>query len=259
MTNPLSLQKLDALLRSGESYTLEFKERPDKSLAAEACAFANASGGRVVIGVTDQGVVVGTDTSNAARSWAQDTLNHIEPRLQTFDDRVDITNPGGLPKGVTKENFGTISVARNGVIANLLHRAHYIEKMGAGIPHMQHATNARKVPAPTFSFDEFFRISFPRPVLAADEIVPAGAQETKEKTIGKTVESKGATTGKTREKTRDLLMDAIRANSLATTQELAQVAGISPKGVEWQLERLKKDGVITRSGPDKDGRWEVVA
>ena len=73
----LNAQELDALVRSGESYTLEFKERPDKSLASEVSAFANASGGRVVIGVTDQGVVVGTDTSNAARSRVQDTLNAI--------------------------------------------------------------------------------------------------------------------------------------------------------------------------------------
>ncbi|MDR1277037.1 MAG: ATP-binding protein, partial [Candidatus Accumulibacter sp.] len=38
---------------------MEFKENADKSLPAEVCAFANASGGRVFIGVDDSGRVVG--------------------------------------------------------------------------------------------------------------------------------------------------------------------------------------------------------
>jgi ATP-dependent DNA helicase RecG len=177
--------------------------------------------------------------------------------VEIFDNRIDITNPGGLPKGLTKENFGTISVARNGVIANLLHRARYIEKMGTGIPRMRHAADTSRMPAPTFSFDGFFRISFPRPVLAADEIAPTGetVQETGEKTREKTRERTGE---KTVGKTRGLLLDTIRTNPLVTTRELAQVAGISPRGVEWQLEQLKKGGIIKRNGPDNGGRWEVV-
>ena len=75
------IKDLDVILSEGESYTIEFKESPDKSLPSEVCAFANASGGRIFIGVNDNGKVVGTDTSNAARSKIQDTINQIEPRL----------------------------------------------------------------------------------------------------------------------------------------------------------------------------------
>ena len=75
------LKDLEAILSEGESYTLEFKESPDKDLPSEVCAFANASGGRVFIGVDDGGRIVGTDTSNAARSRIQDTINKVEPRL----------------------------------------------------------------------------------------------------------------------------------------------------------------------------------
>jgi ATP-dependent DNA helicase RecG len=72
---------LDIILSEGESYTVEFKESPDKDLPSEVCALANASGGKVLIGVHDDCYVVGTDTSNAARSRIQDTINKIEPRL----------------------------------------------------------------------------------------------------------------------------------------------------------------------------------
>ena len=38
---------LDVIISEGESYTVEFKENPDKDLSLEVCAFANASGGKV--------------------------------------------------------------------------------------------------------------------------------------------------------------------------------------------------------------------
>lgn len=75
------IKDLDVILSEGESYTVEFKESADKSLPSEVCAFANASGGRVFIGVDDSGRVVGTDVSNSARSRVQDTINQIEPHL----------------------------------------------------------------------------------------------------------------------------------------------------------------------------------
>ena len=76
-----SIKDFEVILAEGESYTVEFKEYADKSLASEACAFANAAGGRIFIGISDRGDIIGTDTSNAARSRIQDTINQIEPRL----------------------------------------------------------------------------------------------------------------------------------------------------------------------------------
>jgi ATP-dependent DNA helicase RecG len=96
------IQDLAALLSEGESDTVEFKENADKSLSAEVCAFANASGGRVFIGVDDSGRVVGTDVGNAARSRIQDTINQIEPRLKVsidvLDDIIVVTVPEGKHK-----------------------------------------------------------------------------------------------------------------------------------------------------------------
>jgi len=37
--------------------------------------------------------------------------------------RVDIVSPGGVCKGITFDNFGTISITRNSTIATLLHRS----------------------------------------------------------------------------------------------------------------------------------------
>ena len=93
---------LDVILSEGESYTVEFKESPDKELPSEVCAFANASGGKVYIGVHDKGYIVGTDTSNAARSRIQDTINKIEPRLNVSIDVLDNIVVLTVPKGTHK-------------------------------------------------------------------------------------------------------------------------------------------------------------
>ena len=51
------MKKLEQLIATGEGYQLEFKENIDKSLAKKVCAFANADGGILLIGVTDAGKI----------------------------------------------------------------------------------------------------------------------------------------------------------------------------------------------------------
>jgi ATP-dependent DNA helicase RecG len=69
------IKDFDIILSKGESHTVEFKETADKTIPNEVYAFANASGGQIFLGVTDKGDVLGTDTSNVARSRLQDTIN----------------------------------------------------------------------------------------------------------------------------------------------------------------------------------------
>jgi len=96
------IEDLDAILSEGESYTVEFKESPDKDISREVCAFANASGGKVYIGVHDKGHVIGTDTSNTARSRIQDAISKIEPRLSVGIDIADNIIVLTVPEGTHK-------------------------------------------------------------------------------------------------------------------------------------------------------------
>jgi ATP-dependent DNA helicase RecG len=96
------ISDLEIVLSEGENYTVEFKENPDKELPSEVCAFANASGGKVYIGVHDDGYVVGTDTSNAARSRIQDTINKIEPHINVIVDIIDNIIIVTVPEGTNK-------------------------------------------------------------------------------------------------------------------------------------------------------------
>jgi len=40
--------------------------------------------------------------------------------------------------------------------------------------------------------------------------------------------------------------------------ELAETVGITPKGVAWQIDQMKKRGILKRVGPAKGGHWEVI-
>lgn len=40
--------------------------------------------------------------------------------------------------------------------------------------------------------------------------------------------------------------------------ELAEVSGLTTKGIEWSLRKLKAQGILKRIGRARGGRWEVV-
>ncbi len=64
----MTKQELGVLIKEGEGYTLEFKENLGKKFAVEVVAFANSMGGKILIGVDDEGNIVGTDISNNQRA-----------------------------------------------------------------------------------------------------------------------------------------------------------------------------------------------
>lgn len=82
--------------------------------------------------------------------------------VEIFSNRVEISNPGGLPKGLNPKDFGKRTLARNPLIAALLNRAKYIEKLGTGIQRMRQEMAGAGLPEPGFQFDGFFAIELKR-------------------------------------------------------------------------------------------------
>jgi len=446
------IKDFDIILSKGESYTVEFKETVDKSIPNEVCAFANASGGRIFIGITDKGKVVGTDTSNVTRSRLQDTVNKIEPRLsvditahdnimlvtvpegtnkpyscpngfylrsgpnsqklerssiveffqseeqihydqiirkdlplyekfnekaynayirsakisevldrdtllvnmdcagyygnnlyftnagalffrvndedvkfrhagivcglykgtdkayvldakefnsdiisnieeaitylkrhlnlsyrietikrenilelpenalreavinaachrqyyekgarimvEIFDDRVEITSPGGACKGITERNFGKISIARNSVIASMLCRIDYIEQMGTGIERMRNAAKDAEVAEPEFDMEGFFRVIFKRSLLnnnkstAITDRLPIDTDRLPIEIGDRTA----------------AIMNYLNENGSAKSADFAKLLGLGSDRVRQILQTLVKSGIIIKHG-----------
>lgn len=163
--------------------------------------------------------------------------------VEVHDDRVEIVNPGGLPKGLSLRELGTVSVRRNAIIADLFSRMHMVERTGMGIRKMKEAMVAAGLHEPTFEPDGFFRAIFLRSPEFALKEGAAVAEKTGEKT---------------RKKTREKILDLIRQNPEITAAELAKKVGLTSKGIEWNIRKLKSEGCLRRIGPDKGGRWEVL-
>lgn len=76
-----SAEELSLILEEGEGYTLEFKQSVNSDLPKELVAFANASGGRIFIGVSDANQVTGCDFSNKTFSKIETMAADCDPAV----------------------------------------------------------------------------------------------------------------------------------------------------------------------------------
>lgn len=80
--------------------------------------------------------------------------------IHIYPNHIDIENPGGLYHGLNIDDLGKRSVRRNRLIADLLHRAGYIERIGSGFDRMRHALEINKNPPLEVVVSNFFNIRF---------------------------------------------------------------------------------------------------
>ena len=81
-------------------------------------------------------------------------------------------------------------------------------------------------------------MNVPRPKWEKGEGLEAGGQKTVEKTVEK-------------------IFDLIKSDPQITQKQIMDKTGLTRRGVEWNLKKLKDDGRIKRVDPDKGGHWEV--
>ena len=101
--------------------------------------------------------------ANALIHRAWDVESQI--RVSMFDDRIEIISPGGLPSGITEDEYlsGKLSVLRNRNLANVFYRLGFVEIFGTGItrikqlyeeglnqPDFEVSENAIKIVLPVF-------------------------------------------------------------------------------------------------------------
>ncbi len=124
---------------------------------------------------------------------------------------------------------------RNELIAEMLHRVHFIEKWGRGIKLI-----LSKEPDAEFSeVGTKFITTFKRKSYFEGK---------------KGFEKLGEKLGENEIK----ILDFIEQNKYVTISELSKSLKISTTAVENNLAKLKRKKVLKRVGPDKGGYWEVV-
>jgi ATP-dependent DNA helicase RecG len=184
--------------------------------------------------------------ADALREALVNSLCHRDFRIPKsnevaiFKDRVEIFSPGDFPEGYQPEDFikgHERSILRNPLIAGVLYLSKDIEQWGSGLKRISKACAEAGVRVEFKILKSGFLVTFYRE--PAKDFLPS------------TVE-------KTMEKTGEKIIFLIRHDPKITTAELAKKTGLSVRGVDWNIARLKKQGILRRIGPDKGGHWKVL-
>ena len=178
----------------------------------------------------------------------RDYMHYGDSSVKVFDDHIEFFNPGPLPESISIEQLvqgDYTSQARNKKIAFVFKEAGIIEKYGSGIKRIKNGFVDYDLEVPKFeNFQHGFRvIAFSKTVL-----------KTVEKTVLKTVQE---TVLKTVEKTDIQILNLIKNNPKIIIKDIQEATGLSRRGVQWQIQKLKEQNIIKRIGPDKGGHWEV--
>ncbi|MGI6587370.1 MAG: RNA-binding domain-containing protein [Peptococcia bacterium] len=100
------------------------------------------------------------------RVW--DVNSYIQ--ISMYDDRIEINSPGGLPEGISQEEYlyGNISVLRNPIIAGVFYRLDIIEKFGTGVTRIN-KEYIKSISKPSFNISKN-NINIQLPLIESDKL-----------------------------------------------------------------------------------------
>ena len=145
----------------------------------------------------------------------------INTKVSMFEDRIEISSPGGLMYGMSKENFlaGAFSILRNPIVANVFNRIGIIEAFATGIKRANNAYRDYSV-KPSIDVDEF----------GVHVILP-------------TTDSQKAMSSKDRS-----YLDLLNPNIKYTRAELETLLKLSKDSLIRVLNRFLADGLLKKEG-----------
>lgn len=107
-----------------------------------------------------------------------------------------------------------------------------VEQVGSGVPRIRKAMLESDLPAPEFRTEGLFTLVLSREKLRKNEV-------------------------KTREETREEIMRIIKESPKITMRQIAAQTGLTPKGVEYHIRKMREEELLKRVGSTKSGSWEI--
>ena len=155
------------------------------------------------------------------------SLKGLHIQIALFSDRIEVTNPGGLPLGQTmKKALAGYSKLRNHVIGRVFRKLQLIEQWGSGLQKIYALCNKIGLKSPIFEEqDSHFRAT-----------IYSSKQE-------KTLFSKN----------EQRLINYLEKNGTIQTQQAAKLWKLSNRASRTRLSKMAKEGSIIRiSTSEKD-------
>ena len=206
-------------------------------------------------------------------------LQNSRIQVAIYDDRLEITSPGGLMPGVTldkmKEGYSKI---RNRALAHAFSYMNLIEAWGSGIPKLLEAMREYGLRDPEFCDLEIgFRINLYRRTEGENAVTAQAKQDElriedkpDEKRKGAEKEPKRSRKGAEKEPKRSRRKEAkngaeirtgilqrMRENPAITQTRLMEEFELTRKQIQLMIKDLQKNGLVERQGSNRSGKWVV--
>ena len=169
-------------------------------------------------------------------------------QVAVYDERLEVTSPGGLYNGLTYEEvMNGHSKIRNKGIANIFSQMGLVEAWGSGIKRILNAAEEYGLSKPRFQeFDNMFRVE-----LFRSSFPMTNGKEN----IGEASEVVWRTDlNDTQQKIIKLLSEDHQLSAV----KLAEKIGVASRNIENNIKKLKEYGILIRHGSPKNGYWEIV-
>jgi predicted HTH transcriptional regulator len=179
-----------------------------------------------------------------------DYIRGAFPVVEFYSDRVEITSSGGLPLGLTREEFfNGVSHPRNHELMRIFLNMRLCEQLGSGMKKIMKAYR----PEDYKITDNFViaRFKYNEHALA----VLNGSEK-----FGESSEKVHGSSEKFAELsiTKKRIIELIREDNTVTTDVMARSIGLTTRAIEKNLRQLKDACVIERRNGDRGGYWEII-
>lgn len=203
--------------------------------------------------------------------------NFLDPscvQVAIYDDRLEVTSPGGLYFGLTlKEAVSGRSKQRNRVVAEVFNQMGLIEAWGTGLKNIRRWAMEYHLPEPDFiEMEETFRVNLYRNLeLLTDRQIISSEMVTQRGDYGvskryycncedsvKFGESSVKFGESSVNETKRKILEMIRENNHVSAAIIADRLSISVRSVEKNIRDLREIGILMRHGAARGGYWEIM-
>ena len=186
-----------------------------------------------------------------------DYINGAYPVFEIYDDRIEIVSSGGLPIGLSKDEFFSgRSLPRNKELMRIFSDMDLAEQLGSGMKKILHYCSKDD-----FEISDHF-ISIKLLFNKNDTVERKNdTVERKNDTVERkndTVERKNDTVERKNDTVENLIIKLIEMNKKISIDDLVYASNRSRSTIIRIIKKLKENNKIKRVGSDRYGYWEVI-
>ena len=178
--------------------------------------------------------------------------DHFSPQrscIRVFDDRIEFSNPGGMPKPLDEMEQTFESLPRNPVIAKMFRLAHLSENLCYGLSKLKTWESVTGNPIRIETSHSSVKVTFYfRPTEENQGATKKDGEVGVNDTVNDTVKLS---------KRQQEVLTLIESNQDITHFEIAQALSITVITAKRTTKALRELGVLKRIGSDKTGYWEI--